>query len=171
MSDLPVETSPEAEVATLRKANAELTQKASTRKIRIKELESNTAALIAKATEAEARIRQLTIDGPVNDLCESISVAPQALRSALESQYKIEMQNGVLTLLNPSDGKPVLQDGKPVPFTTEAIKSLLLASKDAEKQKLFRAIIVVNKASGSGGTVSKPATAPAPQPSIRFGLR
>jgi hypothetical protein len=86
MPELPIARSPEAlELSTLRKTNADLLQKSATRKARIVELEASAATLTAKATEAETRIRQLTIDGPVNDLCESISVAPQAVRSALES--------------------------------------------------------------------------------------
>jgi len=159
MPDLPIEQSPEVELAMLRKANAELTQKSATRKARIAELEASVGTLTTKATEAETRIKALTIDGPVNDLCESISVAPQALRSALESEYKIEMRDGVLTLLNPSDGKPVMQqDGKPVAFTPESIKNLLLASKDEAKLKLYRAIVIANKASGGASSTTRTAS-------------
>ena len=170
MPDLPIEQSPEAlEIATLRKTNADLLQKSATRKARISELEANAATLTVKATEAETRIRQLTIDQPVNDLCEEISVAPQALRSALEAEYKIEMRNGVLTLLNPSDGKPVTHEGKPVPFQAGAIKSLLLGSKDEAKLKLYRAIVVVSKASGASGSSSQRTTAPA-RPQFGLGM-
>jgi hypothetical protein len=162
MPELPIARSPEAlELSTLRKTNADLLQKSATRKARIVELEASAATLTAKATEAETRIRQLTIDGPVNDLCESISVAPQALRSAIESDYRIEMLDGVLTLLNRSDSKPVTHDGKPVPFKADAIKSLLLASKDEEKLKLYNAILVASKASGAATSSSKAPIAPA----------
>jgi len=125
--------------------------------------------LTAKTTEAESRIKALTIDGPVNDLCESISLAPQALRSALEADYKIEMRENVLTLLNASDGQQAMHEGKPVPVQADAIKNLLLGTKDAEKAKLYRAIVVVNKASGAAGAQSQRAVAPAPK--HRFGLR
>ena len=168
MADLPIEQSPEAELATLRRTNAELMQKSATRKARITELEASAATLQAKATEAETRIRQLTIDGPINDLCESISVAPQALRTALESEYRVEMKDGVLTLLNASDGKSAMHEGKPVPFQAEAIKNLLLGSKDESKLKLYRAIVVTSKASGAGGTDSKRTIAPAQR--LQFGL-
>jgi uncharacterized protein (UPF0335 family) len=171
MPELPVEQSPEAlEVATLRKTNAELTQKSATRKARIQELETSTVALTARATEAETRIRQLTIDGPVNDLCESISVAPEALRTALESDYRVELKDGVLTLLNASDGKQVMQDGKPVPFQAEAVKNLLLGSKDEAKRKLYNAIMVVSRASGAAGERVQRTNAPAVQ-RYQFGLR
>jgi hypothetical protein len=165
----PIEPSPEAlEVATLRKTNADLLQKSATRKSRILELEASVGTLTAKATEAETRIRQLTIDGPVQDLCQEISVAPQALRSALESEYRIELRDAVLTLVNPSDGKPVMHEGKPVPFTADSIKALLLASKDEAKLKLYRAIVVVSKASGAGGSAFKRTVAPAEK--LHFGL-
>jgi hypothetical protein len=168
-SVVPVESNGKVtEVETLRKTVAELTQKAATRKARITELESNASALQVRAKESESRIKALTIDGPVNDLCEEISVAPQALRSALESEYRIEMHDSVLTLVNPSDGKPVMHEGKPVPFQADAIKNLLLASKDEAKLKLYRAIVVVSKASGAGGSAFKRTVAPAEK--LHFGL-
>lgn len=172
MPDLPIEQSPEAlELATLRKTVAELTQKSATRKSRVQELEANVATLTSKATEAEARIKALTIDSPVNDLCEQISVAPQALRTALESDYRLEMKDGVLSLFNASDGKPVTVDGKPVPVQADAIKNLLLSTKDEAKLKLYRAIIVTNRASGAGGATSTTrAASNAPVARAQFGL-
>ena len=171
MPDLSNEQSPEAlELATLRKTVAELTQKSATRKFRVTELEASVAALITKATEAEARIKALTIDGPVNDLCEEISVAPQALRTALESEYRVEMKDGALSLLNASDGKPVTVDGKPVPVQADAIRNLLLSSKDEAKLKLYRAIVITNKASGSGGVEHKRTVTPVSK-ARQFGLR
>ena len=69
------------------------------------------------------------------------------------------MRDGVLTLLNPSDGKPVMQqDGKPVAFTPESIKNLLLASKDEAKLKLYRAIVIANKASGGASSTTRTAS-------------
>ena len=169
MADEPVVSNSEAlELATLRRTNAELTQKSATRKARIAELEASVGTLTTAKTEAETRIKALTIDGPVSDLCESISVAPQALRSALESEYRIEMREGVLTLLNPADGNPVMQDGKPVPFQADAIKNLLLGSRDEAKKKLYNAIIIANKASGAGGASSNRVVAPTQK--IQFGL-
>lgn len=170
MPDLPIETPNPTELETLRRVNADLLQKSATRKARITELEASTTALTAKATEAETKIRQLTIDGPVNDLCESISVAPQALRSAIESDYRIEMHDGILTLLNPADGTPVTHEGKPVPFQADAIKNLLLGSKDEAKLKLYRAIVIANKASGAGGSSSNRVAAQAPPSRTHFGL-
>ena len=171
MPEPSIEQSPEAlEVATLRKTNAELTQKSATRKARIQELEASVGTITARATEAENRIKALTIDGPVNDLCEEISVAPQVLRTALEADYRVEMRDGVLTLLNASDGKPAMHDGKPVPVKADAIRNLLLGSKDEAKSKLYRAIVITNKASGAAGSTSKPNVAPAQRPQFGLGI-
>lgn len=154
MPDLPIESPEALELATLRKTVAELTQKSATRKSRVQELEANVATLTAKASEAETRIKALTIDQPINEICEQISVAPQALRTSLESEFRVEMKDGVLSLFNVSDGKPVTVDGKPVPVQADAIKNLLLATKDEAKLKLYRAIVIANKASGAGGAHS-----------------
>lgn len=167
MPDLPIESPEALELSTLRKTVAELTQKNATRKARVMELETNVATLTTKATEAETRIKALIIDGPVDDLCASISVAPQALRTALESEYHVEMKDGVLSLFNLSDGKPVMQNGKPVPFQGDAIKNLLLSSKDEGKLSHYRAILIASKASGAASTTRTVSDAPA---RAQFGL-
>ena len=168
---VPVEPNGEAtELETLRKTVAELTQKAATRKARITALESNASALQVKATEAETRIKALTIDGPVNDLCESISVAPQALRSALESEYRIEMRDGVLTLLNPADGKPAMQDEKPVLFQADAIKNLLLGSKDEAKKSYMTQSSLRTERAGLVTTCRQRATTAQARPQFGLGM-
>jgi hypothetical protein len=163
------------ELETLRRTNGELTQKAATRKARIAELEATVATLTAKATASEARIRQLTIDAPLNELCESISKAPEALRSTLESDFKIEIRDGVMTLIDRSSDKPIMLDGKQLAFEPESIKNFLLATKDAGKKRLYDSILIVNKSSGAGGpstSTTKTAKVPA-APMVRarqFGL-
>jgi hypothetical protein len=64
-----------------------------------------------------------------------------------------------------------MQDGKPVPFQADAIKSLLLGSKDEAKLKLYRAIVIANRASGAGGSSSKRTVAPAQKLQFGLGLR
>jgi hypothetical protein len=80
------------------------------------------------------------------------------------------MRDGALTLLNPSDSKPVMQDGKPVAFTAESIKSLLLGTKDEAKKKLYNAIIIANKASGAGGATTQRATTATATPQFGLGM-
>lgn len=168
---VPIEPNSATELETLRKTITELTQKAATRKARITELESNASALQAKATEAETRIKALTIDAPLDHLCESISVAPQALRTALEADFKVELdKNGILTLLNRTDNKPVVdKNGKLLPLESEAVRNLLLATKDEAKLKLYRAIVVINRASGAAHSSSSTRTTSTSQKQ-QFGL-
>ena len=161
-----------AELETLRKTNADLVAKHAKDKATIQELQNSVTTLQTKATEAETRIKQLTIDGPVNALCESISVAPQALRNALETDYRFELRDGALTILSASDGEPVTVNGKPLPVQAETIKSFLLESKDEAKLKLYRAILVANRASGaaSPNPIPRKASTQTKQ-GMQFGLR
>ena len=155
----------------MRRVNNELMQKSSTRRTRIEELEASIGALTAKTSEAEARIKALTIDGPVDELCSQISVAPQALRTALEADYKIELdKNGALTLLNRTDNKPVTdKDGKQLLLEPDAIRNLLLGTKDEAKVKLYRAIVVTSKASGGAPSTTRTISNP-PTAKPQFGL-
>jgi hypothetical protein len=178
MPDTPaIEPTPEAlELTRLRSSTSEILQKSATRKARITELEASIETLTTRATDAENRIKALTIDAPVDHLCEEISLAPQALRTAFEADYKIELdKNGSITLLNRADDTPVMKDGKPVPFTPDAMKALLLATKDQSKVALYSAIIVASKASGAAsngnGTQSTRAPKAKQQVSAAFGLR
>lgn len=159
-----------SEIDILRRTNAELLQKSATRKARIEELQANATTFQTRATEAEARVRQLLVDAPVNELCSSISVAPEALRTALEADFAIEMRDGVLTLLNRSDDKPVTFEGKPVPMQADAIKNFLLASKDEAKLKLYRAILIVSKGSGGAGIGATERSSKPKQAIAQFGL-
>lgn len=161
----------QAENETLKRTNAELVAKHSRDKTRIEDFQSSATALQAKATEAETRVRQLTIDGPVNALCESISVAPESLRTALEADYRFELRDGTLTILNASDGQPVVVNGKPLPAQADAIKGFLLESKDEAKLKLYRAILVSNRASGAVSPNPIPHRVSAPAKHTQFGLR
>jgi hypothetical protein len=165
----PTEPNIAAELETLRRTLAEVNQKNATRMARIQELEQSVGAITTRATEAESRIKALTIDGPINDLCKSISKAPKALRSAIDNDYRVELKDGVLTLLNASDGQQVMHEGKPVPVQADAIRNLLLGTKDEDKAKLYNAILIANKASGADGAHAQRTVAPVSK--HQFGLR
>ena len=167
----PIVPTPEAvELETLRRTNAELLQKSATRKARIEELQASATTFQTRATEAEARVRELLVDGPVSEICSSISVAPEALRNAIEADYKIEMRDGILTLINRPDDKSVTFEGKPVPMQADAIKNFLLASKDEAKLKLYRAILIVSKGSGGAGIGATERSSKPKQALAQFGL-
>jgi hypothetical protein len=160
------------ELETLRRTNAELLQKSAARKSRIAELEAASTALQAKAMEAEITIHELTINGPLNSLASSISTVPDVFREFFLRDYKVEIRDGALTLLFATDGKPVMKDGKAVPVEADAIKSLLLSSKDESKLRLYNSILIASKASGaSGAKTDGRDSSTRKQPAIHFGLR
>ena len=161
-----------AELATLRQVNSEILTKRQKDKEKIAELEAASSAAQAKAAEAQEVIVELTINGPLKQLSESISTAPDAFRDFFSRDYKLELQDGVLTLLSTTDGKPVMKDGKAVPFEPDAIKALLFSTKDESKLHLYNSILIASKASGSSGVNAsrKDSSSPKP-PSIHFGLR
>jgi len=161
-----------SELETLRHTNAELVTKASTRKQRITELESANANLQKTVTERDATIHGLTVGGPLKGMAERISTAPELWLEQFAKHYKVELVNGELTLLSVADGKPVQKDGKPVPFETQALTTLLTTGENATA-KAFRAITIASRASGSAGNGTPQKTAPvAPKPAPRkFGLR
>jgi molybdopterin-guanine dinucleotide biosynthesis protein A len=163
-----------AELASLRQAHAEVLVKRKRDKELLAAFQSETASLQAKVTDAESRIHQMTIAAPVKAMCESLSIAPEALLTALSADYSFVMNNGVLTLLSAKDGKPVVgTDGKQVPFERDAIKNLLLSTTDVPKRKLYNAILIGSRASGAGGSSSSHGgRVQAPKPTLpHFGLR
>lgn len=120
-----------------------------TLKARITELENGTAALQGKLTAAEHSVKLLTIDGPLKKLAESMSTAPAALVAAFNRSYKLQAgQDGELVILTAADDKPVLKDGKPLPFERTALTDLLLSS-EGEDLKLYKSILIVSRASGA----------------------
>lgn len=157
------------ELETLRRTNSELVAKNSTRKAKIAEMEASIASLQATLAEREASIRAITIDGPVRQMCESISTAPELFQEQLSKHFKVELIDGKLTLLT-TDGKPATdKSGHVVPFEREAMSKFLIEGDDA-RAKCFRAITTVNRASGGSG--SYPSTPrQSQQPKNQFGLR
>ena len=160
------------ELETLRRTNAELVTKASTRKQRVTELEMANAELQKTVTERDATIYGLTVGGPLKAMAERISTVPELWLEQFAKRYKVELVNGELTLLSVADGKTVHKDGKTVPFETKALADLLTTGEDATA-KAFRAITIVSRASGAagnGGPQKQEPTAPKPAPR-RFGLK
>lgn len=156
------------ELETLRRTNSELVAKNSTRKAKIAELEASVADLQTKLSEREASIRTITIDGPLKTMAESISTAPDLWIEQLHKSHRVELVDGKLTLLS-TDGKPVLKDGKPVPFKREALIDLLTAD-DNPQAKAFKAITIASRASGAA-TPSREHVVTPSKPKIQFGLR
>lgn len=158
------------ELEVLRRTNSELIAKNTTRKAKIADLEASITELQSKLTEATTSLRAVTIDGPLKQMSESISTAPELWIEQFNKSHRLEMVDGKLTLLS-GDGKPVLKDGKQVPFERQALIDLLTAGDDSQA-KAFRAITIGSRASGSAEAPRKN-TAPVKQkkPAPQFGLR
>ena len=168
---MPEQQTHNDELETLRRTNAELVTKNSSRKQRIAELEATNAELQTKLTSATTTVHEMTIGAPLKAMAESISTVPDVWIEQFAKSYRLELVNGDLTILSIEDGKPVQREGKAVPFEQEALKSLLLDEKHPHS-KLFNAITIASKASGGASTTPQRLTAPtAPKPSSRrFGL-
>lgn len=157
------------EVATLRTTNNELKQKSATRKQRIKELEAALSQKDIDLADASKALRQVTIDGPLKDMSESISNCGELWLEQFNKAYRLEMKDGALTLLT-SDGKPLQHEGAAVPFERDALAKFLTHEKHPQS-KAFRAITIANRASGSQGNSAPPQRKPgtAQKPNFQFG--
>lgn len=165
----PTEPTPnDAELATLRTTVGELKQKSATRKQRISQLEAANVELQTKLTEANASLRQITIDGPLKKMSESLSTAPALWTEQFNKSYRLELVNGELALLD-TDGKPITKEGKAIPFEREALVALLTDEKHPQAAT-FRAITIASRASG-GAAPARVVPTTAKKPETQFGLR
>jgi hypothetical protein len=163
----------QAELATLKQAHAEVLTKRQKDKSKIVELESATADLQGKLTVSAGAIQEITVGGPLKQMAESMSQAPELWLEQFSKYFKVEMVNGTLTLLNVSDGRPVIgKDANAVPFERDALAKLLTEGNDA-RAKSFQAITITNRASGaiSNSRQSTPRAPAAARPGMQFGLR
>jgi predicted nuclease with TOPRIM domain len=159
------------ELETLRRTNAELVTKASTRKQKIAELEAANAEIQKTVTQRDATIHELTIGVPLRSMAEDNSTCPEVFIENFGKSYRLELTNGELSIVSIADGKPVQHNGKVVQFEPEALKALLLDEKHPQS-KLFRAITIASKASGASASAQRRESTTAPKPSPRiFGLR
>ena len=174
MSETTQQNAPKTEaeeLSTLRKLTSELRSKNTAKKARITELEAAATASQAELAQTKAELKKVTVDIPLRGFAEAISAAPEAFIETLQRDYKVELKDGNLTLLTPS-GEPVMHEGKPVPFELGAIRTLLLASKDASRAQLYRSIIIASRASGAATPPSRTGSASTQtEPAQHFGLR
>jgi hypothetical protein len=165
----PIDLSAEGE--TLRRVNGELKTKSATRKARVSELEATVTELQSKLSEAHTSLRQVTIDGPLKQMSESISTAPELWLEQFNKSYRLEMVKGQLTLQT-TDGKPVLKNDKPVSFDRESLVKLLTDGDDPSA-RIFKSITIASRASGASAPhrSGRTSAAEANKPAIQFGLR
>jgi hypothetical protein len=158
------------ELETLRRTNAELLQKSRDRKAKVTELEATVTELQGKLSEARDSLRDVTINGPLKAMAESISFSPELWLEQFNKSHRLEMVKGQLTLQT-ADGKPVLKGDKQVPFERTALIDLLTSDSNPQA-KIFKSIIIASRASGASAPPrSNRASTPVSEPKPQFGLR
>jgi hypothetical protein len=169
MSESIKSTDLEIEVETLRRVNAELVTKSSTRKQRITELEASVTELQGKLSEANDSFHEVIVGAPLKAMAESISLAPDIFLEQFAKSHKVEMVKGHLTVLN-SDGKPAMNGEKPVTFERQSLIDLL-TSEAHPNAKQFKTIVIASRASGASAQPSNRTTKPVKEAKPQFGLR
>jgi hypothetical protein len=168
MSEPIKPTDLEIEVETLRRVNAELVTKAANRKTKITELESKVTEMQGKLSESQDSLHEITINGPLRTMAESISVSPELWLEQFGKSHRLEMVKGQLTLQT-ADGKPVLKGEKPVAFERSALIDLLTSATHPQG-KIFKSIMIASLASGAAG--GQPSNRqPVKEAKPQFGLR
>jgi hypothetical protein len=181
----PTHSPDAAELATLRKVNAELLQTKHTLKARIEQLEGNGATLESRAEKAESMMRAAVIDVPMRRLAEGIAHVPSLFIAELEKDFRVDVDadSGELRLLTKEDGKVVTNGkGEPVAMTHNALYQLLAGSpqeqKDDARKKVFATLMIYSGARGGAGrmaAVSFPSSSSvendSPKPLPSFGLK
>jgi hypothetical protein len=169
MTEVIKQTDLEIEVETLRRVNAELVTKAANRKTKITELELSVTELQGKLSEAHDSLHEITVNGPLRTMAESISLAPDIFLEQFAKSHKVEMVKGQLTVLN-SDGKPAMNGEKPVTFERQSLIDLLTSDTHAQA-KAFKTIVIASRATGASAQPSKRTTQPSKEAKPHFGLR
>ena len=156
----------------MRTTNTDLLKTKHDLKARIATLEADAVKMQAKVTTAESNFHEVVINGPLREMAQSLSSAPQVFLDEFAKSYRLDLVEGALTVLH-ADGKPVLgKDGKRVPFEREALTKFLTETED-KSQGLYKAILVVSRASGGVGRPVRSVSNPDSQKPVGagFGLR
>lgn len=144
----------------------ELRGKNAQRKTRIAELEAAMTAKDNTISQLQTTVRQITIDGPLKEMSEQISNAPELWLEQFSKSHRLDMVDGKLTVLT-ADGKP-----SGVAFQREALAKHLTDEKLCPEAKNFKAITVVSRASGASNTGTQRRVTETEAPNrMHFGLR
>jgi len=144
-----------AELATLRRVNAELLQAKHTLKARIATLEGEAANLDSKAEKAVSTMRAAVIELPLKRLAAEVSNAPELFLAELQKDFDVRAcDDGNLGLIG-KDGKPALNhEGKPVEFSHVGLYRLLAGlphEPSNERRSTYRTLMKYKGASGGIG--------------------
>jgi hypothetical protein len=164
-----------AELATLRRVNAELLAKSASRKAKVSELEVTVADLTGKLTASETAVHESLVTVPLRQLSEVISPVPSVWLETFSKHFKVTSKDGTLNILT-NDGLPLNDSkGMPVKFERAAIALYLTETEpESERTKLFRMITVSSLASGASashkGNGTSPSSSQPHRPGAQFGI-
>jgi hypothetical protein len=167
------------EIAVLKQTLADVRAKATARKARITELETQVATLTTNLNASQTALQDITVNAPLRQMAEAVSPVPDIWLAEFGKHYKAESKDGKLSLLTIA-GEPALDSaGKPLEFTQSSLISHFTKTVNPIF-KPFQTIMASSNASGGGATGASagrptyaertPAT-PQAKPSLNLGLR
>ena len=179
----PTEQTPEVELTTLRKVNADLLKTKHEQKARITALEADVLAATETANKAQAAARAVVVDQPLKKMVAELSTnVPELVMRELLADFKFEAgDDGSILITNVQDGKPIAaKNGKAVAFDKHSLHLFLIGDGYVEKsdrQRVYTHLLGVPAGSGGVGRVAgilarqgKPSEEKKDQ-SLSFGLR
>jgi hypothetical protein len=178
----PIEQTPDAELVTLRKVNADLLKTKHEQKARITALEADVLAATEKADKATASMRATVIDLPLSRMVQQLAPnVHKLLLKEMQEDFAFEAaDDGSIVIKSKADGKEVrAKDGKPVSFDKHSLHCFLTGFgyvERSERQKLYAHLLGIPVASGGIGRkpiLGRMSNTPAPEnkPELQFGLR
>src|SRR5262249_36517751 len=119
-------------------------------KTRISELESSISGLRGQLSESQRALNAAVVDVPLRNMAEELSTAPELFLEQFAKAYRVEMQDGRLTIISTADSKPIK-----IAFERNAIAEYLTSEKHPQATT-FRAIVITNRASGAASASTTP---------------
>lgn len=156
----PAELTPDVELVTLRKVNAELLQAKHTLKAKVTSLEADVLAATEKADKAQAAARAVIVDQPLKRMVSELSKdVPELVMRELLADFKFEAgDDGSILITNIADGKPIAaKNGKAVAFDKHSLHLFLIGDNYAEKsdrQRVYTHLLGVPAGSGGVGRMA-----------------
>jgi hypothetical protein len=156
----------QTELEKLRTVNVELVAKHTRDKSKITELQSSFGDLQEQLAASQKALNAAVVDVPLRNMAEKLSNAPELFLEQFAKSYRVEMQDGKLTVMSIADNKPV-----DLPFERDAIAKHL-TDEQHPQATTFRAIVVTSRASGAAGsTQSLRQDATGKPQKLQFGFR
>jgi hypothetical protein len=121
----------EHNVEGLLRKNAELLAEIKTLKGRVASLEGERDASNTARDDAQAEVRRVTLDEPLeNTVASMFSVPWRVMRSVVEEHFKFSLDEGGKPVLSDVDGNPVSLGDRNATFTPDDLRRVMMAVPD-----------------------------------------